>query len=149
MWFRWLATVRSPRNSAAATSRLVLPSATRAATRRSAAVSPSARVRPLIRPSSLRAFRTHVAAPSCSNRESAASIASRAVRFCRRRRRTTYLEEPLGGADAELADMHWHAYADSTCEQQSDVRVVQPAERERECACRRLVEPLDVVDRDQ
>ena len=40
MWFRWLATVRSPRNSAAATSRFVLPSATRAATRSSAAVSP-------------------------------------------------------------------------------------------------------------
>src|SRR5580765_5550064 len=35
MWFRWLATVRSPRNSAAATSRFVLPSATRAATRSS------------------------------------------------------------------------------------------------------------------
>ncbi len=46
MWVRWLATVRSPRNSAAATSRFVRPSATRAATRRSAAVSPSSRVRP-------------------------------------------------------------------------------------------------------
>ena len=40
MWVRWLATVRSPRNSAAATSRFVRPSATRAATRRSAAVRP-------------------------------------------------------------------------------------------------------------
>ena len=52
MWVRWPATVRSPRNSAAATSRFVRPSATRAATRCSAAVSPSSRVRPPIRPSS-------------------------------------------------------------------------------------------------
>ena len=50
MWVRWLATVRSPRNSAAATSRFVRPSATRAATRRSAAVSPSSRVRPPMLP---------------------------------------------------------------------------------------------------
>ena len=40
MCVRWLATVRSPRKSAAATSRFVRPSATRAATRCSAAVSP-------------------------------------------------------------------------------------------------------------
>ena len=38
---RWLATDRSARNKAAATSRFVRPSATRAATRRSAGVSPS------------------------------------------------------------------------------------------------------------
>ena len=50
MCVRWLATVRSPRNSAAATSRFVRPSATRSATRRSAAVSPSSRVRPPMRP---------------------------------------------------------------------------------------------------
>ena len=50
MCVRWLATVRSPRNSAAATSRFVRPSATSAATRRSAAVSPSSRVRPPMRP---------------------------------------------------------------------------------------------------
>ena len=56
MWVRWLATVRSPRNSAAATSRFVRPSATRTATRRSAAVSPSSRVRPPMLPSSPRAF---------------------------------------------------------------------------------------------
>ena len=78
MWVRWLATVRSPRNSAAATSRFVRPSATRAATRRSAAVSPSSRVRPPMLPSSSRAFSTQVAAPSCSKPSSAASIASRA-----------------------------------------------------------------------
>ena len=58
MCVRWLATVRSPRNSAAATSRFVRPSATSAATRRSAGVSPSSRVRPPIRPSSARARST-------------------------------------------------------------------------------------------
>ena len=47
MCVRWLATVRSARKSAAATSWFVRPSATRAATRRSAAVSPSSRVRAL------------------------------------------------------------------------------------------------------
>jgi len=52
--------VRSPRNSAAATSRFVRPSATRVATRRSAAVSPSWRLRPAIRPSSPRAFATQL-----------------------------------------------------------------------------------------
>ena len=46
MCVRWLATVRSARKSAAATSRFVRPSATSAATRRSAAVSPSSRCRP-------------------------------------------------------------------------------------------------------
>ena len=55
MRVRWPATVRSPRKSAAATSRFVRPSATSTATRRSAAVSPSSRVRPPIRPSSSRA----------------------------------------------------------------------------------------------
>ena len=66
MCVRWLATVRSPRNSAAATSRFVRPSATSAATRRSAAVSlPHAcgrrcgRARPA--PS-----RSSSSAPSCS-----------------------------------------------------------------------------------
>jgi hypothetical protein len=82
MWFRWLATVRSPRKRAAATSRFVLPSATSSATRRSAAVSPSARVRPLIRPSSARAFAAQPSAPTDSNASRAAAIASRAGRFC-------------------------------------------------------------------
>ena len=52
MCVRWLATVRSPRNNAAATSRFVRPSATSAATRCSAGVRPSSRVRPPMLPSS-------------------------------------------------------------------------------------------------
>ena len=83
MCVRWLATVRSPRNSAAATSRFVWPSATRAATRRSAAVRPSSRVRPPMRPSSLRAFSAQVAAPSYSKLSSAALMARAPARFCR------------------------------------------------------------------
>ena len=66
MCVRWLATVRSPRKSAAATSRFVRPSATSAATRCSAAVSPLSWVRPPMRPSSTRARSTQVAAPSRS-----------------------------------------------------------------------------------
>src|SRR6266576_3774776 len=67
MCVRWLATVRSPRKSVAATSRFVRPSATRAATRRSAGVRPSSRVRPPMLPSSDLHRSIQVSAPSCSN----------------------------------------------------------------------------------
>ena len=89
MCVRWLATVRSPRNSAAATSRFVRPSATSAATRRSAAVSPSSRVRPPMRPSSARAL-LDPAWPRRAARSRRAPPRSRRgpARFCRARLRT-------------------------------------------------------------
>ena len=121
MWVRWLATVRSPRNSAAATSRFVRPSATSAATRRSAAVSPSSRVRPPIRPSSARpgspsprrrAPRTLPARPR-SPRGPAAS-AARAAGRCRARaarargrkgHRPPHARRPLARAARRLLDL--------------------------------------------
>ena len=78
MWVRWLATVRSPRNSAAATSRFVGP---RRRGRRRGARLRSAPPRACARRSgrARRApSRPSVAAPSCSKPASAASIASRA-----------------------------------------------------------------------
>ena len=92
MWVRWLATVRSPRKSAAATSRFVRPSATRAATRCSAAVSPSSRVRPPMRPSSrARLRRPSSAAPSSLEAverrlDRVAGARASAARACGRRR---------------------------------------------------------------
>ena len=73
---------RRPRRSS-------VPFATSAATRRSAGVRPSMRVRPPIRPSSSRARSAQRAAPSSSKPAHAASIASRAGRFWRARRRAT------------------------------------------------------------
>ena len=80
-------TVRSERNSAAATSRFVLPSATRAATRSSAGVSaPGVAARPLIRFSSARVRSAQSAAPIRSKTASASSSVARASRrrFSRR-----------------------------------------------------------------
>src|SRR6185436_6939967 len=74
---RWLATVRSERKSVEATSAFVRPFATRSATRCSAGVRPSARVRPPIAPSSSRARSVQPSAPSSSKPASASSIASR------------------------------------------------------------------------
>ena len=73
--------LRPPRSS--------LPLATRSATRRSAGVRPSLRVRPPIAPSSRRARAAQPAAPRSSKPARAASIASRAGRFWRARRRVT------------------------------------------------------------
>ena len=63
--------------------------------RRSAAVRPSLAVRPPIRPASARA-RAATDAPSSSKPACAASIASRAPRFCRARRRATRAPAALG-----------------------------------------------------
>src|SRR5216683_349937 len=81
MCVRWLATVRSPRNSEAATSWLVRPSATSAATRRSASVSSSlfAGGRPPMRASSERALAAHSGAGSRSKISLAPSRYARAA----------------------------------------------------------------------
>ena len=172
MWVRWLATVRSPRNSAAATSRFVRPSATRAATRRSAAVSPSSRVRPPMLPSSSRAFSAQVAAPSCSKPSSAASIASRAARFCRARLRTMpsassaralaeriadvlvlrdrllqegggLIDAPLGGGDETAASRHVREHPLAADPRRVRLPGVEDAHRVVDPA--ELEEQLDVV----
>ena len=88
MWVRWLADRPLAEEQCGGDLAVRPPSATSAATRRSAAVSPSSRVRPPMRPSSPRAVSIQVAAPSCSKPSSAAAIASRAGRFCRARLRT-------------------------------------------------------------
>ena len=74
MRVRWPSTVRSETNNAAATSRLVLPSATSAATRSSAGVrAPGVAARPLIRFSSARARSAQRVAPQSSNIATASS----------------------------------------------------------------------------